>query len=146
MACGLIHHHAHVCNRNNDDYETVDPYHCEQYALTAGYEYAIATCTSRSVGSICQVKCAPGYSGTVSVLPMCQEDKKWRAASGCTQIVCPLVSNIPGESRIYNNPLRTVGSTCTVTCTTGYIGNQQTLTCGANGAWSTYTACTCMLF
>lgn len=85
------------------------------------------------------VSCVTGYTGTATKIT-CQASGLWTSFSGCIPVDCQQ----PVVSALYSVCAGSSGYLATrqVSCTAGYKGSPQPVTCGATGAWSAPSGCT----
>jgi len=105
----------------------------------AGTGYALGS-GSTTYASTYSMTCSTGYSGTAASLT-CQSNGTWSAQSGCTIRNCGIPSASPGYV-VGTASSTTYGSTCSMTCATGYSGTAASLSCQSSGSWSAQSGCT----
>jgi len=102
-----------------------------------GYSY---TSGSSDFGTVRTVACATGYTGTPNPLTTtCQSSLAWTTNTGCALLSCGTPTAVTGYA--VGSGSTTYGSTHTMACATGYDGTAGSLTCQANGAWTSQTGC-----
>jgi hypothetical protein len=108
---------------------------CNTSPIQTGYTFASG---AQSEGATRTSSCAPGYTGTGTSITCLSST--WSAATGCTIRDC----GIPSASTGYvvgSAPSTTYGSTCSMTCATGYSGSATSVTCQSSGSWTISTGC-----
>ena len=111
--------------------------------LTAPTNGNVSTTAAVTFGTSVNYACNTGYTLSGNSSQTCGAGCPQGAWIGtppvCTIVSCPTLTNPTGGT--YSNISGTYGSNTALTCSTGYCGG-GTISCQANGAWSSGTGCT----
>jgi len=107
---------------------------------TASAGYVVGTNYGTTFSGINAMSCATGYTQYANFIT-CQSSSTWSTQSGCSLNSDHCTTTPLQAGYVFASGSSSYLATRTVTCATGYSGTATTVTCQANGTWSTSTGC-----
>ncbi|XP_067650023.1 sushi, von Willebrand factor type A, EGF and pentraxin domain-containing protein 1-like [Haliotis asinina] len=117
---------------------------CPPPAKVAHGAYWCGSATTHKLNDVCNLHCNPGYRpSTTSSDIHCLTTDAWSTAATCVEIRCPTPAT-PQHGTFHCSPAtaHTVGSTCGLTCSPGYLPSVHTISCLSDSTWSASPVCT----
>ncbi|XP_046325849.2 sushi, von Willebrand factor type A, EGF and pentraxin domain-containing protein 1-like [Haliotis rufescens] len=117
---------------------------CPPPAKVSHGAYWCGSATTHRLNDVCNLHCNPGYrprsaSSDIHCLPA----GAWSTAATCVEIRCPTPAvTRHGTFHCSSATVHAVGSTCGLTCSTGYRRNVHSISCLSDSTWSAQPVCT----
>lgn len=95
----------------------------------------VSTCLNTTFGSTCTVRCAPGFTGTLSLTRQCQSTGAWSGTPQCAPATCTSTSVVGPTLASLNRQFArcaaqpTNGEACVAECREGFEGAPQEYHC-----------------